>query len=318
MLVRLYCITVPCYVALDDAADEPVEAVACLLPLVVFFGIAWRFLPPQRHPSRAQSNVLLAAFLLSSAAFLASFWQMSTTLFSLGYERARDTTKFPSAACQAIGVTRLDHVPPLESNVTRRHGEEMWRAVGSHETTWRRGHYPYKKCPAEGRRLAHAAHSQLARQLQPSSQRQQQQSRPLWILLPASVQYVDVIGPWAKTVHAAGNMECVVGRLDRSIRLCDEAKLHGCRCVQSAITLPAPRHYTSRSTLDFKRNSARATAVRARFGVAAALLRDPLQPNVLMHDADAAVIAARRGSNPREPSAHAALVCFSYMHASLG
>ena len=238
----LYCLTVPCHRAVGDAADEPLAATACLLALLALICRRWG----------SSRNLLLS--------FAALLW-----LFSHGrYGRWRDTANFPAAACQALGVTHLEHVPPLESERTQ--GEAMWRAGNE---TWTRGHYPYREC-ANGTALR-----QLPR-VRPA--------RTLVVLLPASEHYKSVVGPWARTVRAAG-LECVVGRLDRSEALCDIARLGGCRCVQSATTLPTLP--TNRPSGDFGRGSMRATAVRARFELAAALLRESPPKAVLMHDADA-------------------------------
>ena len=146
--MRLYCITVPCSVALDDAANQPFVAAACLLPLMLYSSAvsraAWK--QQEQHLNRAQLKMPLAAniaaFLLTLVAF---FWLLPhiVALLWLRYESARDTANFPSKACQAIGLTRLDHVPPIESNISR--GDEVWSAASSQET-WRRGHYRYRIC----------------------------------------------------------------------------------------------------------------------------------------------------------------------------
>ena len=159
------------------------------------------------------------------------------------------------AACDALGLHTLEHVPPYEKAKTK----VLWRAGN---TSWPRGHYRWPSCGSQSQN--NASH----------------RSQPLWVLLPASREYADVIPEWAAGVRAAG-LPCVVARLDRSEAICSEANRAGCRCVQSHVTTPV------QSDASFRAGSARAIAARARFEVASALLAEPAQPSILMHDADA-------------------------------
>jgi hypothetical protein len=281
--MHVYCITVPCGRVIPDAADEPLAAAAWLLAVLAAVAAWRRFASRHREPDEERpwrGHRWARPALLSLVALMLYF-------FSHGrFDQMRDTARFPSAACKTLGVRSLEHVPVYEWTdpyMKKREPERArsfasiasnidinWRAGNA---TWQRGHYPYPAC-------VDALSSSRTR----GTSRPQ---RPLWVLMPASAPYVDVIGPWARVTRAAG-LECVVGRLDRSAAVCDAAKLGGCRCVQSGTTLPTGTLPTSRPPGSFGRGSARAIAVRARFELAIALLKHPSRPMLLMHDADAA------------------------------